>query len=209
MTGGAPRRGARREALVRAASEVFVERGYGNCGVADVVAAAGLGHGTFYNYFTSKRDILDAVIDRGFALIGAQLTDVRLDDADGLEEFFDRFELALERLNALVRQDSALVRFVLFDAPAVDPALVDRLQRELERCGAIAAASLAELRPGDLGAGIDVEVVGEAMTSALLLAAVVPLDGAGPRRSGESLASPLVELMRGGIGAHGIGADGG
>ncbi|MFE3290750.1 TetR/AcrR family transcriptional regulator [Rhodococcus sp. NPDC059234] len=205
MTGSTPPRSARREALVRAASEVFSERGYGNCGVADVVAAAGLGHGTFYNYFTSKRDILDAVIDRGFALVGAQLTDVHLERADGLEEFFDRFQLALERLNALVRQDSALVRFVLFDAPAVDPALIDRLQRELARCGAIAAASLAELRPGDLGPGIDVEVVGEAMTSALLLAAVVPLDDR--QRSGESLARPLVELMRGGIGTDGIGAD--
>ncbi|WP_181762920.1 TetR/AcrR family transcriptional regulator [Rhodococcus spelaei] len=206
MTAETLGRGSRREALVRAASEVFVERGYGNCGVAEVVAVAGLGHGTFYNYFSSKRDILDAVIDRGFTLIRAQLTDVRLEDTDGLDEFFDRFQLVLERLNSLVRQDSALVRFVLFDAPAVDPALIDRLQRELARCGSIAAGSLAELRPGDLSAGVDLELVGEAMTSALLLAAVIPLDEDGGPRSDESLARPLVQLMRGGIGTYGIGA---
>jgi AcrR family transcriptional regulator len=47
-----------RRALLRAASRLFAENGYHNTSVPDIVRAAGVGHGTFYEYFGSRRDIL-------------------------------------------------------------------------------------------------------------------------------------------------------
>jgi AcrR family transcriptional regulator len=49
---------ARRGALVRAAVDVFAERGYHSSRVADVALAAGVSQGTVYNYVTSKEDLL-------------------------------------------------------------------------------------------------------------------------------------------------------
>lgn len=54
---------ARRGQLVAAAREVFARLGYHAAGVSDVIEAAGVARGTFYNYFESKRAIFGAVLE--------------------------------------------------------------------------------------------------------------------------------------------------
>ncbi len=58
----AERRRIRRTELLDAARRVFVDRGYFETRVADIVAAAGCSQGTFYLYFTSKDDVLHALL---------------------------------------------------------------------------------------------------------------------------------------------------
>jgi len=48
----------RRKQILRAALAVFSTRGYGESTMADVAAAAGVGVGTLYNYYSNKRDLL-------------------------------------------------------------------------------------------------------------------------------------------------------
>jgi AcrR family transcriptional regulator len=52
----------RRAALVRAAIDVFAEKGYHAARVADVARAAGISPGTVYNYVGSKEDLLHMVV---------------------------------------------------------------------------------------------------------------------------------------------------
>jgi AcrR family transcriptional regulator len=54
----------RRSELIDAAERLFLERGYENTTVADIVKDVKVAQGTFYYYFPSKHDILDAVIER-------------------------------------------------------------------------------------------------------------------------------------------------
>ncbi|RYF31176.1 MAG: TetR/AcrR family transcriptional regulator [Comamonadaceae bacterium] len=54
----------RREVLVNAAIEVFVERGFHAATVRDIGRASGLTQGTIYNYASSKEDILYMACDR-------------------------------------------------------------------------------------------------------------------------------------------------
>lgn len=57
-------RGERTAARLRdAAREVFSDRGYAAARVEDIVAGAGVSHGTFYTYFENKAGALDALID--------------------------------------------------------------------------------------------------------------------------------------------------
>ncbi len=51
----------RRRELVRAARELFVEKGYEATAVSDIVRKVGAAQGTFYWYFSSKQDALLAV----------------------------------------------------------------------------------------------------------------------------------------------------
>ncbi len=53
---------ARRAQLVAAALMVFARKGYHGAGVSDIIDAAGVARGTFYNYFESKRAIFQAVL---------------------------------------------------------------------------------------------------------------------------------------------------
>ncbi len=54
----------RREELLTAAQRVFAEHGYFDTRIADVVAVAEVAHGTFYTYFSSKDDVLRALVGR-------------------------------------------------------------------------------------------------------------------------------------------------
>ncbi len=44
--------------ILKAAEEVFSEKGYQRTSVADIIARAGIGHGTFWLYFRNKDDLL-------------------------------------------------------------------------------------------------------------------------------------------------------
>lgn len=58
---------ARREALVRAAIQVFYEKGYHRSRIADVADAAGVSHGLIYNYVKCKEDLLYLVCEDHFS----------------------------------------------------------------------------------------------------------------------------------------------
>jgi TetR/AcrR family fatty acid metabolism transcriptional regulator len=59
-----PNVGPKRDAILRAAIDVFAERGYFNAQVADVARAAGVAAGTVYLYFRSKDDLLVSIFER-------------------------------------------------------------------------------------------------------------------------------------------------
>ncbi len=54
----------KRDAILRAATDVFAESGYFNAQVADVARAAGVAAGTVYLYFRSKDDLLASIFER-------------------------------------------------------------------------------------------------------------------------------------------------
>ena len=59
-----------RERLLRAAADVFAERGYDGTRVADIAAAAGVSNGAMYAHFGSKADLLvDALRTHGRRLL--------------------------------------------------------------------------------------------------------------------------------------------
>src|SRR5918996_1101725 len=65
----APRRSVvstvdKRDAILKAATEVFARRGYFQSQVADVARAAGVAAGTVYLYFRSKDDLLVSIFER-------------------------------------------------------------------------------------------------------------------------------------------------
>jgi AcrR family transcriptional regulator len=57
------RREETRRQLLDAAGRLFAERGYHGTSVPDIVRAAGVGHGTFYEYFGSRHEILLALTE--------------------------------------------------------------------------------------------------------------------------------------------------
>src|SRR4051794_28014449 len=52
------------DAILRAAIDVFAERGFFNAQVADVARAAGVAAGTVYLYFRGKDDLLVSIFER-------------------------------------------------------------------------------------------------------------------------------------------------
>jgi TetR/AcrR family transcriptional regulator, repressor of fatR-cypB operon len=56
----------RRQKLLDCSVELFIEKGYFNTAIRDIINLSGMGTGTFYNYFKDKEDVLKALLE-GFA----------------------------------------------------------------------------------------------------------------------------------------------
>lgn len=69
--GGA--KAARRDAILAAAQQVFVERGFHQARTAEIAAAAGVSEGTLYNYFPSREEIFFTLFDERWAQFTARV----------------------------------------------------------------------------------------------------------------------------------------
>ncbi len=121
-----PETGRAAELLAAAIAE-FVDKGYAAVGVREITERAGVSHGTFYNYFDSKRHMLTVLIERNrarllgrldatIAALPAELT------ADGLE----RTVLAVNHeavLDIAERLDE--FRVLALEVPGVDEDALD------------------------------------------------------------------------------------
>jgi AcrR family transcriptional regulator len=65
---------ARRGELIAAARKVFARKGVASSAVSDIVKAAGVAQGTFYLYFKTKSDVVNAVVE--------QMTDEMVDSIE-------------------------------------------------------------------------------------------------------------------------------
>src|SRR3954467_12580511 len=102
---------ATRDALIRAALELFTKRGYASVGTEEIVARAKVSRGALYHHFADKRDLFRAVFERVegelMERIGATM-DVAEDPWDlmvgGMRAFLDVEELdrVLDREDVLL-----------------------------------------------------------------------------------------------------------
>jgi AcrR family transcriptional regulator len=108
-------------AIVDAARDVFVQRGYHATRVDDIVAAAGLSHGAFYRYFDNKAALAHVLAARAMQRLSTLFTDVPMSAYDGApgNAALRRW---LRRYNATHADEAAIVR-VWVDAMTQDPSL--------------------------------------------------------------------------------------
>ncbi len=147
-------RASSREILAEAASELFLEQGYAATSVGDITTRAGVSRSSFFNYFTSKADVLWAGLDERLDAAIARLA--RGEDVPaalrGVADGFSPDSLALAIANA---------------APM---GVVDELERERAVRQARLARALAERARRDGRAVLAAEVQAAAAAGAVLAA---------------------------------------
>ena len=74
-----------RRTILEAAISEFSKKGYKDTSVADIMSTADLGIGTFYNYFTSKEDLLFSLLERLSETIRMALAEARAAERTSLE----------------------------------------------------------------------------------------------------------------------------
>ncbi|MFF3223661.1 TetR/AcrR family transcriptional regulator [Nocardia suismassiliense] len=166
---GLPER--RRQQIIESAYAVFAERGYEATAISDVAAHAGIGQGTVYRYFASKREILDQVVDFGVEkLVEVLQPQTLLSRPTSAAEMLAGVRAAIARLYAMLEHDPNFVRLVLVEAGAIDKELSDRLLGLEMLVSTFVAQELRRgVAAGWIRADIDVEV-----TAHTTLTLVVP-----------------------------------
>jgi AcrR family transcriptional regulator len=143
-----------RRALLAAAHRLFTERGWSATGMRDVAAEAGVATETVYAHFTSKRALLQAVID--VAVVGDELPVA----VAGRPEFASigrgthaqRCSAAARVLRGIQVRTAALAK-ALREAAGADDEIAEalRLTRDRQRADVGAAAELIMGRPPTAG----------------------------------------------------------
>ena len=96
------RRKARtRAALVAAARQLFAHRGFGATSVAAIAEQADTGHGSFYNHFATKEEILTAVLEGSLT----EQLDLLRTRHQGIEDPAERVSIGHRHVLAAARAD--------------------------------------------------------------------------------------------------------
>ncbi|MCX8561487.1 TetR/AcrR family transcriptional regulator [Mycolicibacterium mucogenicum] len=191
----------RADQLYAAATDLFIERGYRDVDVADITARCGVSHGTFYNYFRSKRDLLESVQSRTVQELSAAVAGEREPTAwtsrtEYVAEFTDRARRAV----TYIAKNRALVSFVAIAAPGVDERAYESVVAAYDELGAQVTAFLeAGRRQGWIRDSVDLRVAGQAVVSCVLMATFPMLVGDGTDVDPEPIAQACAAFLLGGL----------
>ncbi|MFC9787413.1 TetR/AcrR family transcriptional regulator [Rhodococcus sp. NPDC127528] len=133
----------RREQILSAATDMFAVRGYDGTTAAQLAEHAGMGMGTLYRYFGSKREILDQVVDRCVGELREAL-ECRsvLRPPDSPAGLVERIRDLSEVLFAMAGTAPRTLRLLLVDANAFEDERGCRLMRGQSELAAIVAGLL-------------------------------------------------------------------
>lgn len=115
----------RRQELLIAARDAFVEKGFQAATVDDIVAKAAVARGTFYLYFSDKRSIFEALVDAFLERIGVCVRSIRL--GAGEPAPVEQLRSNIRRIVELALAEPTIVKLALFDATGLDPELDEKL----------------------------------------------------------------------------------
>ncbi|MFO7559435.1 MAG: TetR family transcriptional regulator [Desulfobacterales bacterium] len=102
-----PPKDRRKAEIIRAAIQVFSQNGYHRTKISDITGALGISTGTFYIYFTNKRELFIEVIDDVFKNIVGQAARAIKDEGDFVKRLQIRGRVFYEnyiRYNEILNQ---------------------------------------------------------------------------------------------------------
>ena len=190
-TARAARGDATRDALLRAAHDLFAERGYSAVGTEEIVARAGVTRGALYHHFVDKQDLFRAIheeLERALvAGIGERIA--------GIE---DPWELIVTGVRAFLDActDPAIMRIALLDAPAV---LGWAEWREIDERYGLGLVSFGLQNAMDRGllSPRPVRPLAHLLMGAMAEAAMVIANAADPDAARDDVEPPLLALLAG------------
>src|SRR5918999_6275909 len=182
---------ATRLALMRAARELFAERGYGAVGTEQVVARAGVTRGALYHHFRDKRDLFRALhVEMERELMEAI--------GERMGEASDPWDLLVNGLRAFLDActDPAVIQINLLDAPSV---LGWAEWREIdERFGlGLITAGLENAMAAGIFPRREGRPPAHLLLASLVEAAMLIANAPDPKAAREELEQPLLTLLEG------------
>jgi AcrR family transcriptional regulator len=152
------RQEAREARLLRAARQVFVQKGFHAATTHDVARAAGVPVGSIYTYFASKEELIRSSI----LAANKEETDSILRDMQAAGTFRERFDSALAGWYAYTIAAPGVAAFLadVWAEAARRPLIRDLVARRRERVLMVSSMLLREgVAVGELDPGVDVELM--------------------------------------------------
>lgn len=184
----------REEEILDAAAKIFASRGYPKTDVQLVADELGVGKGTIYRYFPSKRDLFLAAVDRGMRRFKEQL-DTSVAEVD---DSLDRIACVVRVYLAFVDANPAFVELLIQERAEFKdrkkPTYFEHRDANLGPWQELLRGLVAEGRVRDVPLQRITDVLGD-----LLYGAMFTNHFAGRRRSFEQQAEDILDVVFRGI----------
>jgi len=146
-----------RQRIIDAAAKTFSKRGYRKVSVADIVKAAAVARGRFYEHFASKEDCFFALYDEATA---AALGAVEEACSESGLEFPERVREGISALLAFIEEDRDRARACILEGPAVGPPINARFEGVIREFAALLRAGREDDASSELPQTVEETVVG-------------------------------------------------
>ncbi|RME30004.1 MAG: TetR/AcrR family transcriptional regulator [Deltaproteobacteria bacterium] len=122
----------RRKQILRAAVEVFAEKGYYGCRISDIASRAGVAYGLVYHYFKNKSQILDVIFERHWQLLN-ELLEKMVQEPGPIEDKLYRFvSMVLDAYRAAPELMHVIVIEIARSCRQLKPSRLEQYQRSFE-----------------------------------------------------------------------------
>lgn len=111
-----PRKLGKRDAILRAAIDVFSRKGYHNARMEEIALAAGAGKGTVYEYFESKLQLFQEMMELGWKFYNQSIAAEELENLS----FREQLELTITMHLKWCLEHRQLTRVVFIEADIID-----------------------------------------------------------------------------------------
>lgn len=78
--------GERKNEILDVSEKLFLLKGYEKCTVNDIIKEVSIAKGTFYYYFKSKKEVMDAIVERYIDTVISRVSEVINNDGKSPEE---------------------------------------------------------------------------------------------------------------------------
>ncbi|MCI5113580.1 MAG: TetR/AcrR family transcriptional regulator [Candidatus Electrothrix sp. AS4_5] len=158
---------ATRAAIMKAAINLFGERGYENTSVSALAKAAGIGKGTIYSYFSSKNEILLAFCEEELAFIYKEIQS-KLDPNASLA---DKMLLLLMSQFRFITRNKAFGRTLLREMTFPKEMTIEKSRKVEEKFLELFVTLLQEAQQnGELSQHLELTITGGHFYSLYLMA---------------------------------------
>lgn len=152
-----------RTALLDAARAVFVEKGYHPTLISDIVAEAGVGQGTFYRFFHSKRAVFEALFEQFAERLLGEFSDFSAHLPTNLEEYREASVRSLGEVASILLENREMAIFFLRQSPVIDRDFEARFEETLSAFAALARGYLEHAIRSGFARSCDTEVVSQCL----------------------------------------------
>lgn len=198
QTGKRSVRAAKREQIVQAAIETFMDRDYSQVKMEEIAESAGVGKGTIYEYFRSKEELffesITTAVEAYIALFNRYF--------NASSSCWDNLRSLMYVQLKFLQENHSWVRFLYSERPIqVDGLEQWFLERRLRLIQAIEGLIIQGVKDGEIQTGIDTELAARSFNALhyVVMGGMMALDGI---EVTETHIDALMDIFWKGVGAH-------
>ncbi len=149
----------KRDDILAAAQQEFADKGFHTARVEDIAARADVGKGTVYLYFSSKSDLLTALLEDRFAQLGQRIEAVIKEEQSAAEALHECIRAHFDFYNV----HSAFIKLLYGHLGQVAANMEAPAKKSIERLTRLVAGVLARGVQAGFLAGFDVHFLTQAL----------------------------------------------